>query len=177
MSHDDVPDHPAILTPEQAAISRRSALRRLGGAGLGLAALGGGLGGALLGTAGDATDEAYAAGCVLTPELTEGPYYLDLRKIRRNITEGKSGLRLDLRIRSQRLDSFDERQGRPLRAVLAAPRHAPAQRRRQHLPPGRQRPDRQAQQARIVAAQRLHGHDHDRDRPLLTHARSRGDAG
>ncbi len=99
--HDDVPQHPAILTPEQAALTRRGALRRLGGAGLGVASLAslGGLGGFALRSAGGATDEAYAASCVLTPELTEGPYYLDLRKIRSNITEGKAGLRLDLRIR------------------------------------------------------------------------------
>jgi len=89
--HDDVPEHPAILT-------RRSALLRLGGAGLGAASLGG-LGGLALGGADSASDEAYAASCVLTPELTEGPYYLDLRRIRSNITEGRPGLRLDLRIR------------------------------------------------------------------------------
>ena len=31
--------------------------------------------------------------------MTQGPYYLDLDKIRRDVTEGKSGLRLDLRIK------------------------------------------------------------------------------
>ena len=31
--------------------------------------------------------------CVLTPELTEGPYYLDLDLMRRDITEGRPGLR------------------------------------------------------------------------------------
>ena len=86
--------------PDEAAISRRSALaatrrRRPGGH---LAPRLGGLG-CPLGGGGAATDEAYAASCVLTPELTEGPYYLDLRKIRGNITERKAGLRLDLRIR------------------------------------------------------------------------------
>jgi len=96
--HDDVPQHPAILTPEQSGVTRRGALRRLGGAGLGVASLGG-LGGMLLDGAGDATESSYAASCVLTPELTEGPFYLDLRKIRSNVTEGKAGLRLDLRIR------------------------------------------------------------------------------
>jgi len=99
--HDDhggVPSHPAILTSEQAGLTRRGALWRLGGAGLGVASLGG-LGGLALRAAGSATDEAHAASCVLTPELTEGPFYLDLRKIRSNITEGRPGLRLDLRIR------------------------------------------------------------------------------
>jgi protocatechuate 3,4-dioxygenase beta subunit len=96
--HDDVPQHPAILFADEAAISRRGALLRLGGAGLGLASLSS-VGGLLLAGTGAATGDAYAASCVLTPELTEGPYYLDLRKIRRTITEGKPGLRLDLRIR------------------------------------------------------------------------------
>lgn len=37
--------------------------------------------------------------CVLTPELTEGPYYLDLDLIRRDITEGLSGLPFDLAVK------------------------------------------------------------------------------
>jgi protocatechuate 3,4-dioxygenase beta subunit len=36
--------------------------------------------------------------CVLTPEMTEGPYYLSGEKLRRNITEGRPGTRLDLRL-------------------------------------------------------------------------------
>jgi protocatechuate 3,4-dioxygenase beta subunit len=36
--------------------------------------------------------------CVLTPELTEGPYYIDGEKLRRNITEGKPGAPLTLRL-------------------------------------------------------------------------------
>ena len=96
--HDDVPRHPAILTPGQVGVTRRGALARLGAGGLGLASLGG-LGGVLLGGDGDGAGEAYAASCTLTPELTEGPYYLDLRRIRQNITEGRPGLRLDLRVR------------------------------------------------------------------------------
>jgi protocatechuate 3,4-dioxygenase beta subunit len=35
--------------------------------------------------------------CVLTPELTEGPYYLPNEKVRRNITEGRPGTPLTLR--------------------------------------------------------------------------------
>jgi protocatechuate 3,4-dioxygenase beta subunit len=35
---------------------------------------------------------------VLTPETTEGPYYLDLDKVRSDITEGKDGTPLDLKI-------------------------------------------------------------------------------
>ncbi|HUR84511.1 MAG TPA: intradiol ring-cleavage dioxygenase [Solirubrobacteraceae bacterium] len=84
---------------EQAGVTRRGALARIGAGGLGLASLGGGLGGLVLASSGDATEQAYAASCALTPELTEGPYYLDLRTIRQNITEGRPGLRLDLRVR------------------------------------------------------------------------------
>jgi protocatechuate 3,4-dioxygenase beta subunit len=39
-----------------------------------------------------------AISCVLTPELTEGPYYVPSEKMRRNITEGKPGAPLDLRL-------------------------------------------------------------------------------
>jgi protocatechuate 3,4-dioxygenase beta subunit len=74
--------------------TRRRLLRDLGGAGVGLA-------GAGLIACGDEEQAADAAtpSCTLTPELTEGPYYLDLDKVRRDVTEGKPGLRLDLRIR------------------------------------------------------------------------------
>lgn len=74
--------------------NRRTLLRDGAGAGLGLAGLSLVAGRELLGG-----DEAVAApACTLSPELTEGPYYLDLEKIRKNITEGKAGLRLDLRV-------------------------------------------------------------------------------
>lgn len=97
--HHDVPDHPALLREGDHGLTRRAALRHLGigGAGLGAAGLlAGGLRGAhtLL-----APQEAYAASCTLFPEVTEGPYQLDLYRIRKTITEGRSGLRLDLRIR------------------------------------------------------------------------------
>jgi protocatechuate 3,4-dioxygenase beta subunit len=39
-----------------------------------------------------------AVACVLTPELTEGPYYLPGEKVRRNITEGRPGTALTLRL-------------------------------------------------------------------------------
>jgi protocatechuate 3,4-dioxygenase beta subunit len=87
------------------AISRRGALLRLGG--LAASAVGASVWGAreLL----DA-DDAQAAGtgpaavaaglvtCVLTPEMTEGPYYLEGDKVRRTITEGKPGVPLFLRL-------------------------------------------------------------------------------
>ncbi|HSF62108.1 MAG TPA: intradiol ring-cleavage dioxygenase, partial [Gaiellaceae bacterium] len=91
-------------TPER-GIDRRDAIAKLGG--LAAAALGAGAWGArdLL----DAS-EAAAAGdgpagvasgavtCVLAPEQTEGPYYLDDARVRRNITEGKAGVPLALRL-------------------------------------------------------------------------------
>jgi len=73
--------------------TRRGLLAR---AGIGVA------GATLLGCGTDEKpDEADAAtpSCTLVKEQTEGPYYVDLNRIRRNVTEGKSGLRLDLRIK------------------------------------------------------------------------------
>ncbi|MGZ4395947.1 MAG: dioxygenase family protein, partial [Gaiellaceae bacterium] len=37
--------------------------------------------------------------CVLTPELTEGPFYLPGEKVRRNITEGRPGTPLTLKLK------------------------------------------------------------------------------
>jgi protocatechuate 3,4-dioxygenase beta subunit len=45
--------------------------------------------------------EAVASGlvtCVLTPELTEGPYYIAGERVRRNITEGRPGVPLTLHL-------------------------------------------------------------------------------
>ena len=66
---------------------------------------------ALLGCGGDdsptstrsATTSTPAAGngavdCVLTPEQTEGPYYVDNDLIRSDITEGREGVPLDMRL-------------------------------------------------------------------------------
>jgi protocatechuate 3,4-dioxygenase beta subunit len=39
-----------------------------------------------------------AISCVLTPEMTEGPYYVPSEKVRRNITEGKPGVALELHL-------------------------------------------------------------------------------
>ena len=87
------------------SLSRRGAIAKLGG--LAVGALGASAWGAreLL----DA-DDAVAAGtgpaavasglvsCVLSPEMTEGPYYVEGDKVRRNITEGKAGVPLTLRL-------------------------------------------------------------------------------
>jgi protocatechuate 3,4-dioxygenase beta subunit len=82
-------------------LTRRRALQLAGG--LGLAAVvpactgESGSSGTTAGTA-SAADAVAAPDCVLMPELTEGPYYLDLDLVRSDITEGRSGLPLDLRV-------------------------------------------------------------------------------
>src|SRR2546425_4875441 len=77
-------------------ITRRSVLAKLGG----LAAV-------ALGAEAWQSDAAEGAGpaavatglvtCVLTPEQTEGPYYIADERVRRNITEGRPGTPLTLR--------------------------------------------------------------------------------
>jgi protocatechuate 3,4-dioxygenase beta subunit len=80
-------------------LSRRRALAWLGG--VGLAAVLPGCAddeqAAAPSTTAAATDSA-AADCILTPELTEGPYYLDLDLVRRDITEGRAGVPFDLAV-------------------------------------------------------------------------------
>jgi protocatechuate 3,4-dioxygenase beta subunit len=86
--------------PDEERLSRRSLVGR------------GGLAAAALAGAGFTAREADAASdagsgpagvasgavsCVLTPEQTEGPYYIDGEKVRRDITEGKAGVPLLLR--------------------------------------------------------------------------------
>ena len=87
------------------SLSRRGALIKLGG--LAAVALGGGTLGAHELFEADAADAAgngpaaVASGlvsCVLAPEQTEGPYYVDDAAIRRNVTEGKPGVALALRL-------------------------------------------------------------------------------
>ena len=84
--------------------TRRDSLLELGG--IAAAALGaGGVLAALDGEDAEAASSgpaAVASGlvtCVLTPEMTEGPYYLDGDKVRRDIREGRPGTRLDLATR------------------------------------------------------------------------------
>jgi protocatechuate 3,4-dioxygenase beta subunit len=69
-------------------ITRRQTLAGLGAAGVGLVA-------ARL--AGLDAAPTRAAACILTPEATEGPYYVNIDKVRRDITEGRSGVPLRLR--------------------------------------------------------------------------------
>jgi protocatechuate 3,4-dioxygenase beta subunit len=90
---------------ETRPVSRRRALLELGG--FAATALGVGAFGAkeLLDTddaaAASSGPAAVASGlvtCVLSPEMTEGPYYVAGDKVRRNITEGKAGVPLTLRL-------------------------------------------------------------------------------
>ncbi len=78
-------------------ITRRSSLAKLGG--LVVAAAGGS---ALLGAGsaegGNKAVETGAVQCVLTPELTEGPYYIAGEKLRRDIREGHPGTLLTLHL-------------------------------------------------------------------------------
>jgi protocatechuate 3,4-dioxygenase beta subunit len=75
-------------------LTRRASLASLAGGVLALA-------GWRARSAGAAGPEAVASGlvtCVLTPELTEGPYYIAGERLRRNITEGRPGVPLALRL-------------------------------------------------------------------------------
>lgn len=101
------------LTSSRNLLTRRRALGLLAGAGLGVVAAAcgndsssssrsstGTSAGTTASTTGTtaATASSGAVACVLTPEVTEGPYYLDLDKVRSDITEGKAGAPLDLEI-------------------------------------------------------------------------------
>ena len=89
---------------ERRSVTRRRALLELGG--FAATVLGVGMGTKEL----LETDDAAAAGsgpaavasglvtCVLAPEMTEGPYFVEGDKVRRNITEGKAGVPLSLRL-------------------------------------------------------------------------------
>ena len=77
--------------------TRRNSLSRLGGA---LVAVAGGR--ALLSPEAEGGNKAVESGavqCVLTPELTEGPYYIAGEKVRRDIRDGHPGKLLTLRLR------------------------------------------------------------------------------
>ena len=72
-------------------IRRREALTTVGGLGLT-----GVLGGAAAALTGGAAAAAAAGSCVLSPEVTEGPYWIDTNLTRRDIREGKAGLPLEI---------------------------------------------------------------------------------
>jgi protocatechuate 3,4-dioxygenase beta subunit len=84
-------------------LTRRGSLARFGGliaaaagaGGIAAEALESGASAAADGPAGVASG---AVKCVLTPEQTEGPYYLAGEKVRRDITDGRPGTPLTLRL-------------------------------------------------------------------------------
>jgi protocatechuate 3,4-dioxygenase beta subunit len=81
---------------DESRITRRGSLVRVGG----LLATGLGVAGLKVGTSEGSGPAAVASGavsCVLTPEQTEGPYYIGNEALRRNITEGRPGAPLLLR--------------------------------------------------------------------------------
>ena len=94
MSDHETHDHDLTPEQEQRTFEFRRRLRRREALGL----LGGGIAG-LYGLRGlaFAESDAAAAACVLQREVTEGPYYLDLDLVRRDIRGGRSGTPLTLR--------------------------------------------------------------------------------
>src|SRR5437879_13454679 len=78
---------------DESKLTRRESLLAAGG--LVAAAL---LPGAAEAGSGPAAVSSGAVACVLAPELTQGPYYVPNEKLRRNITEGKPGVPLELRL-------------------------------------------------------------------------------
>jgi protocatechuate 3,4-dioxygenase beta subunit len=87
--------------PPDRRLTRRQTLGIAGAAGTAVV-LGGGAGRVLSNLAeepDDVTAATAARSCVLTPEVTEGPFYVGLDRIRRDITEGRPGVPLTLKIR------------------------------------------------------------------------------
>ncbi|MBV8985470.1 MAG: intradiol ring-cleavage dioxygenase, partial [Acidimicrobiia bacterium] len=78
-------------------MTRRDALAALGLAGIGLVAVACGKSKAKSASATTTTGGATPS-CTLMPELTEGPYYLDLKKVRSDITEGRPGAPVALKL-------------------------------------------------------------------------------
>lgn len=68
-----------------------------------------------------AAQDAAPPACVLTPQLTEGPYYIDRPRLRRDITEGRPGIPLILHV--QLLDAAT---CRPLRGAAVDVWHCDA---------------------------------------------------
>lgn len=114
--------------PADERVTRRASLLRLGGLVAGAAGLGawktadsrgaedGGV--AAAGPAGVVTG---AVTCILAPEQTEGPFYLDDQRVRRDVTEGRPGVPLTLR-----LEVVDASSCRPLRGAAVEIWHCDA---------------------------------------------------
>jgi protocatechuate 3,4-dioxygenase beta subunit len=78
-------------------LTRRGSLVRVGGFAAALFGVGGWRLEEEADGAGPAAVASGAVKCVLTPEQTEGPYYIPNERVRRNITEGRPGTVLLLR--------------------------------------------------------------------------------
>jgi hypothetical protein len=78
-------------------MSRRASLASLGGLVAGAAGLAGLRGVEDAGAGSDGVSSGLVS-CVLAPEQTEGPYYVDDAAVRRNVTEGRPGVPLTLRL-------------------------------------------------------------------------------
>jgi protocatechuate 3,4-dioxygenase beta subunit len=79
------------IEPDHRTLSRGALIKAAGGAGLAVA-----FGARALDALG--ADAQTTAACVLTPEVTEGPYWIDNKLTRRDIREGKPGLPLVLEL-------------------------------------------------------------------------------
>ena len=102
------------IPPFGAAMTRRRVLGLLGVAGLGTVAAACGGGSSSAGTSTSSTRakanespttgaasgaaSGAAASCVLTPEVTEGPYYINTDLVRSDVIEGKPGTPVELAI-------------------------------------------------------------------------------
>ena len=82
---------------DEKRVSRRASLASLGGLVAGAAGLAGWRAAEEAG-AGPAGVASGLVTCVLAPEQTEGPYYVDDAAVRRNVTEGRPGVALTLRL-------------------------------------------------------------------------------
>lgn len=87
MSSDADPDHEQRTSAFRDRLRRREALGVLGAGVAGLVGLRAFTGG----------EPASAAACLLQRQTTEGPYYLDLDLVRRNIRRGRAGTPVTLR--------------------------------------------------------------------------------
>ena len=84
----------------ETTITRRGSLKKLGGLAATLFGIGAiDTGGAEAQGTGPAAVASGVVKCVLTPEMTEGPYYIAGEKVRRDIREGHPGTKLTLRLR------------------------------------------------------------------------------
>jgi protocatechuate 3,4-dioxygenase beta subunit len=101
---------------DEARLTRRGTLTSLFAGALALAGWKVGTSGA-----GPAAVASGAVSCVLTPELTEGPYYIAGEKVRRDITEGRPGVPLTLR-----LSVVDASTCKPIRGAAVDIWHADA---------------------------------------------------